>query len=82
MKNYRIRTLLFKNNEEGQGLEFTSKICGSGPETCNLAGFEAKQIGIGSHLAYNSDEDGKPEIYFLLGTGGQLLDPKKKEIIV
>ena len=79
---YLIGTLLFKKNEEGPGLEFTSEICGVGPKTCNLEGFYGKQIGIGSHLAYNSDNLGKPEIYFLVGTGGQILDPKKKEIIV
>jgi hypothetical protein len=79
---YPIGTLIFKNNEEGPGLEFNSIIMGHRLKTYALEGFEAKQIGIGSHLAYNSDEDGKPNLYFLPGTNGQILNPAKKEILV
>lgn len=78
---YPIGTLLFKNNEEGPGLEFISQLYGIGPKTCNLEGFEAKQIGIGSNLAYNLDEDGKPQIYFLPGTNGQIFNVEKNQII-
>jgi len=41
---YLIGTLLFKKNEEGPGLEFTSEICGVGPKTCNLEGFMASKL--------------------------------------
>jgi len=79
---YLIGDLIFKNNEEGPGLEFNSYVMGTGPKTCPLEGFEAKEIGIKSHLAYNSDEEGKPKFYFLPGTGGQVYDVEKNQILV